>query len=49
MAVDSEKARAESVQKHAAQQRAKEEARRQARKDAAKSQVSLIVHGPVRT
>ena len=49
MAVDSEKARAASVQQHAAQQRAKEEARRQARKDAAKSQVSLIVHGPIRT
>ena len=49
MAVDSEKARAESVQKHAAQQRAKEEARRQTRREAGKSQVSVIVHGPVRT
>ena len=47
MAIDGdEKARVEALRKHAESQRAKEEARRSARVDLAKSQPSLIVHGP---
>ena len=47
MAVDvEEKARVEALKKHSDIQRAKEEARRAARVELAKSQPSLIVHGP---
>ena len=47
MAIDGdEKSRVESLKQHAASQRAKEEARRKAHVELAKSQPSLIVHGP---
>ena len=50
MAIDeekAEKARVESLRKHAESQRAKEEARRKAHVTRAQSESSLIVHGPV--
>ena len=44
-----EKARVDALKKHSDTQRAKEEAGRKARVEQGKRDVSLIVHGPVRT
>ena len=49
MAQDEEKARVESLKKHAAQQRGAEEARRARRDEQAKRESNLIVHGPAKT